>query len=161
MARDLAVDPYRSALIAPLFMPLVSILLAALDGRLSTVGGFDDFAGGILVVWVVAFAYMWILAVPAMSLTRRWITWTWWRLITLGAFLGALPWFVYLSGWLVTQHDSWSPGEAWREYVRSLLSGDSYMVLRFAACGAFVASMFCLLQTHVFQRHLTTRSSRP
>ena len=69
MARDLSASPWRSAAIAPLFTPLVMLLLAFLESVLErkplrpTGDLRSDLEMG-LVVWLIAYLYMWILAVP-------------------------------------------------------------------------------------------------
>src|SRR5262245_57157730 len=99
MARDLSESPWRSAAVAPLFTPLAMVLVSFVkrvwNGEpIAPITNFwfglDDLYM-ILVVWGIGYLYMWILAVPAMLLTRRWIEWTWIRLILLGALLAALP----------------------------------------------------------------------
>ena len=158
MARNLAVDPYRSALIAPLFTPLALTAIAALDeGPLETAGGLDAFLRGLLSVWVVAFAYMWVLAVPVMLLTRRWITWSWLRLTLLGALLGALPWVVVPVSELRGRTDL-SFAQQLSEAFRSLLFMDGYIVPKFAALGAFVAGVFSILQ--IFRLRAPSKTTR-
>lgn len=127
MARDLSKNPWRSAIVAPLFTPLAMLLVAFLTGTwkrepLRPIRLYLDDIGGVLVVWVLAYLYMFLLAMPAMLLTRRWIAWTSFRLIVLGAFLAALPWIPY-----------------WKN------------VLVVSLVGALVASAYCLLQLYAFR----------
>lgn len=147
MAPDLSVRPWFSAAIAPLAAP---IGMAAL----SVVGENGDAAAGdlgttlkvVATIWLVAYAHMWLLAVPAILLTRRWISWSWLRLIALGAALGALPWAIAVISELRGRTDlsafRWAS-----EFFRSLIFMDDYIVLKLGVLpGAFVAGVFCLLQ---------------
>ena len=146
MARDLSASPWRSAALAPLFAPVELTLIAVVGrDRASGFGGLDAFVRTLLLIWSVAYAYMWLLAVPSMLLTRRWITWSWLRLIALGALLGALPWIVVPVSELRGRADL-SFAERVSEALRSLLFMDGYIVPKFAALGAIVAAAFCILQ---------------
>jgi hypothetical protein len=93
---------------------------------------------------------MWLLAVPVMLLTRRWITWSWLRLIVLGALLGALPWIFVPVSELRGRTDLSFP-ERLGQALHALLFMDGYIVPKFAALGAFVAGAFCILQLYMLR----------
>jgi hypothetical protein len=160
MARDLSASPWRSAAIAPLFTPIALSALAAMEGFDKGIGGLDAFIRTVLTVWFVASAYMWILAVPTMLFTRRWVTWSWPRLLVLGALLGVLPWAIVpvseLSGRPDLSFAQWVS-----EFFHSLLFMDDYIVVKFGAFpGAFVAGVFCLLQLHMRRAPSNNRLQR-
>ena len=156
MARDLSASPWRSAATAPLLTPVALMALAVSEAMLErrAIGPIGDLASNaemFLVVWLVAYLYMWILAVPTMLLTRRWIRWSWIRLVFLGAFLGALPWIVGIAVGVAESAASRSSADLWRDFARSIFVADGFMVLKFSAIGSLVAGVFCLLQLYVFR----------
>ena len=150
MARDLSASPWRSAAIAPLLTPMALTLLAAMDGGpIAGAGGPDTLLRSLLMVWLIAYAYMWVLAIPIMLLSRRWITWSWIRVMVLGALLGALPWTLVVISELRARTDSLSFAQLVREFFGSLFFMDGSIVVKFGALGAFIAGAFCLLQLYV------------
>jgi hypothetical protein len=156
MARDLSASPWRSAAIAPLLTPLALTALtvseALLEGRtLGPFGDLDSNAQMLLLVWSISYSYMWVLAVPTMLFTRRWITWSWVRLLFLGALLGALPWLVVFVAERADSLPSRSSVDLWNELVRFIFFADDSIVLKFGAIGSLVAGAFCLLQMYVFR----------
>ena len=156
MARDLSVSPWRSAAIAPLVTPLAMIVVgisgALLEGRgIGPIRNLGADVEAILSVWLIAYLYMWILAVPTMLMTRRWIGWSWIRLVVLGAFLGTLPWVVGIGVSVAGSAGSRSNADLWRDFLRSIFVADDFLVLKFGAIGSLVAAVFCLLQLYVFR----------
>ena len=155
MARDLSVRPWRSAALAPLVTPLAVLALvvfeALWEGRPpGRFGDLESVAQMFLFVSSVAYLYMWVLAVPTMLLTRRWIKWSWTRLVFLGALLAALPWIAGIAIALAGSAASRSSADLWREFGRSIFVADDFMVLKFSAIGSLVAGAYCLLQLYVF-----------
>jgi hypothetical protein len=130
-------------------MAVLAISEAVLEHR--AIGPIGDLAPNVemfLAVWLVAYSYMWILAVPTIVLTRRWIAWSWWRLMGLGALLAALPWTAVPVSELRGRTDL-SFAQLVREFFSTLLFMDGYIVLKFAVLGALVAGAFCLLQLYI------------
>jgi hypothetical protein len=140
--QDLSFHPYRAALIAPLVAPLTWLIIALLAASPAVPG--SGFAGWFAVVaagWVIAFLGTWLLALPIMMALRRWVRWTWPWLVALGAFLGAMP------GLIAVIRGQLRPGPP-------LWEGRDFELLWFvfAACGASVAAVFCLLQAYLLKR---------
>ena len=150
MARDLSASPWRSAAIAPLLTPIGLAALSVAEGRTNAGGADPETLLKVLsTIWLIAYAHMWVLAVPVILLTRRWVTWSWLRLVILGAVLGALPWTIVVISELGGRSDL-SPAQWVSEFFRSLLVMDDYIVVKLGAfLGAFVAGVFCLLQLYV------------
>ena len=152
MARDLSARPWRSAAIAPLLTPIGLVALSVAAGEVSA--GSGDFDTGLKLlsaIWLVAYAHMWVLAIPVLLLTRQWITWSWPRLIVLGALLGALPWTVVIISEL-SGRTGLTLAQWLTEFFGALLVMDNYIVLKFGAFpGSFVAGAFCLLQLYFLQ----------
>ncbi|MGH8238045.1 MAG: hypothetical protein ACREXP_13630 [Steroidobacteraceae bacterium] len=135
--RNLSEQPLRAAALAPLIAPVVVAGFAALGDTRSVVAGLDSLVQSLPLVWLVAYAYMWIIALPLLLAGRRWIKWSWPALIILGAVLGGLPWFLVVLLEPAGGEPSWS----------RIAGGERVWVL-FAACGAAVAATFCLLQAY-------------
>jgi hypothetical protein len=155
MARDLSASPWRSAAIAPLVTPLAMAVVgmsgALLEGRAIRPRDLAADVEVFLFVWLVAYLYMWILAVPTMLITRRWMGWSWIRLVFLGAFLGALPWIVGIGVSVAGMAGSRSNADLWRDFLRSIFVADDFLVVKFGAIGSLVAAVFCVLQLYVFR----------
>lgn len=147
MASDLSVRPWFSAAIAPLAAPIGMAALFVLDENGgAAIGELGTTLKVVATIWLVAYAHMWLLAVPVILLTRRWIRWSWPRLIALGALLGALPWAIAVISELRGRADL-SVSRWASELLRSLILMDDYIVLKLGVLpGAFVAGVFCLLQ---------------
>lgn len=140
--RDLSQRPWLAAALAPLVTPSVVAIMATLGDTRSAAGGLDALLLSLLLLCVVAYAYMWVVALPIILLSRRWVRWPWPALVVLGAVLGGLPWLIARlmspTGLAVSQ-------------ASDLLEGERLWLL-FGACGAVVAAAFCVLQTLLLRR---------
>ena len=143
--RDLSESPLRAAALAPLVTPLVIAAMATLSDTRSAAGGLDALLRSLLLVWLVAYAYMWVIALPIILVSRRWIRWPWPALVVLGAVLGGLPWLIARLQ---------SPSGVATSRSTDLLEGERVWLL-FGACGAAVATAFCILQLVLLRRSRT------
>lgn len=140
--QDLSSRPYRAAVVAPLVAPLTWLVIGLLAAAPEVPG--SGFAGWFPIMaagWVIAFLGMWLLALPIVLALRRWVRWTWPRLVALGTFLGATP------GLTAIVRGQLRPGPPLpgRARLRARVVG-------VCACGASVAAVFCLLQAYLLKR---------